>query len=104
MLIERDAFPSLITLDVSGIEDERDFTSLPVIVRSRSNADNPVRHFNLMSNSSHVRWIKSFKEVVNDVVWDFDKGHDSCPLPSSASYYDFDSWLEERMSINDIGV
>lgn len=98
-LKKRNAFPSLATL---ALQDVNFFTSmspegtfplgvvLPVILRARRNAGNPVRRVNLTSCVFVGVMIESLREVVNDVAWDSDQGHDSESRSSSA--IDYDSW------------
>ncbi|KAF8504403.1 hypothetical protein F5888DRAFT_1630854 [Russula emetica] len=103
-LEERNAFPSLVTL---ALQDINFFTSLSpehteplgvvllVILRARSNAGIPVRRVNLTSCVLAGTWIESLKEVVNDVIWDFDRGYDFDSETSSAVDYDSLSWSDD---------
>ena len=98
-LAERTIFPALVTL---ALQDVNFFAflspecvqplgvSLPVFLRARRAAGIPVRRVKITSCVVARIWVESFSEVVNDIVWDYDQGHDSDSQPSSA--FDYDSW------------
>jgi hypothetical protein len=98
-LAERTIFPALVTL---ALQDVNFFAflspegvqplgvSLPVFLRARRAAGIPVRRVKITSCVVARIWVESFSEVVNDIVWDLDQGHDSDSQPSSA--FDYDSW------------
>jgi hypothetical protein len=104
-----DAFPSLVTLDMQGIEF---FCLLPpehteplgevflAILRARSNAGIPVRRITLRSCLGAGRWMKSYGEVVNDVTWDLINS-DSESESSSAFEHDYDDSLSDDPSDSD---
>lgn len=104
-----DAFPSLVTLDMQGIE----FFSLlspehtePLgevflaILRARSNAGIPVRRITLKSCLGAGRWMKSYGEVVDDVTWDLINS-ESESESSSAFEHDYDDSLSDDPSDSD---
>jgi hypothetical protein len=66
---------------------------LPVFLRARRNAGIPLRRIKMTSCVVARIWVESLSEVVNDIVWDDDQGHDSDSQPSSA--FDSDSWSDE---------
>jgi hypothetical protein len=102
-LKERNAFPSLVTLSLQNIDFFTYLSTehtglqtlgvvLPVILRARRNAGIPVRRINLTSCMLTSFWIESLREVVDDVVFDFDQGHDSdSDSRSLSSAVDYDS-------------
>ena len=94
-LKNRNAFPSLVTLDLHDIDFLASRLSehkkplgavLPVILRARRDAGIPVRRVNLATCVLTVTCVESIREVVNDVEWDFEQGLDSDSRPSSADY------------------
>jgi hypothetical protein len=101
-LIQRnDAFPSLASLDLQNIDFS---SSLPppgnevvreaflAILRARSSAGIPVRRVTLKSCVRVGRWIELFREVVNDVAWEFDTTSDSDSQSSSSAFeHDWDN-------------
>ena len=103
-LIERNVFPSLVTL---ALQDINFFDSLSpehkeplgdallVTLRARRNAGIPVQCVNLMSCALTDRWVESFKWVVDDVVLDSDQGDESDSRSSSTFDRDYDSWSDE---------
>jgi hypothetical protein len=99
-LKKRNAFPSLVTLDLHDINFfgplSPDYTEplgavLPVILRARRNAGIPVRRVNLATCVLSGTYLELLREVVNDVAWDFDQIQDSDSRPSSAD----NSWWSD---------
>ena len=101
-LPDRTVFPALVTL---ALQDVNFFVFLspervqplgailPVFLRARRNAGIPLRRVKITSCVVARIWVESFSEVVNDIIWDYDQGHDSDSQPSSA--FDYDSWSDE---------
>lgn len=80
-LSERTVFPALVTLALQNVNfachwpDEQPLhVTFPACLRARRKAGIPIRRVEITSCAVEHTWVESFGEVVNDVVWDFDRG------------------------------
>jgi hypothetical protein len=99
-LTERTVFPALVTLALQNVNFFASLSPeraqplgviLPMFLRARRNAGSPIRCVEITSCDVARIWVESFSEVVNEVVWDYDQGHDSQPT----SAFDDDSWSDD---------
>jgi hypothetical protein len=99
-------FPSLVTLSLRDINfftslsvtpegPEPLCTVLPEILRVRSNAGIPVRRLDFTSCVLTDLWLKSLREVVDDIVLDLNRY--DCDSRSSSGI-DYDSWSDDYYS------